>query len=397
MDFIQRLCRLPSRRIVGLMSGTSGDGVDACLVTVESHGPSTRASLEAHHGQPYSAELRQLILEQSEVSTARVDMLCSLGFVLAEVHARAVLQVIENAGSSVEDVDLIASHGQTVHHLPRPRLVAGVRTASTLQVGSAAVLAERTGLPVVHDFRSRDVAAGGEGAPLVPRADQLLFQEEDRCVATLNLGGIANVTHLPSRDSGEDVLAFDTGPGNILLDAAVREATGGRAMFDRGGEWAARGRVDQGLLNEMLREEYFGREPPKSTGREDFGQDYHQAWWARFRKAGLGTEDVLATLAELTARSVGAAFEQWLDRRGRPEEVLVGGGGAHNQDLLERLRRVLHGVRVTPLAERGVPVEAREALCFAVLANEALFGRPGNLPSATGARRPVVLGSFTPP
>lgn len=378
-------------RLIGLMSGTSLDGVDAALVDVEGSGTED-VRIHVLHAltAPYADEQRRAIHDAIVAGTA--EALCGLHADLGEWLANAALAVCREAGVDVGTVDAIGSHGQTVWHRPP----ADGRRGATLQMGDAATIAERTGCPVVSDFRTRDVAAGGQGAPLVPWTDQLLFAVPDRARALQNLGGIGNVTRVPPRGSTEPVFAFDTGPANSLIDAAVEIATGGRHRFDRDGRLAARGRVDETLLAELLRHPYFAAEPPKSTGREVFGRPFvERLVEATAPEGDQEWMDLVATLTELTARTVADAYARWVIPRG-VDEVVLTGGGARNPVLADRIRALLHPLPVLDGSALDVDPDAKEAVAFAVLAWAHLRGIPANLPSATGAAGPRVLGSLTP-
>jgi anhydro-N-acetylmuramic acid kinase len=370
------------RHVVGLISGTSADGIDAALVALDGAGETTRARLLDFRIRPFDAALRARILALGD---ARADELLRVHYRLGEEFARAALDVMEDARRAGIEVHLIGSHGQTARHHPRAAAPDG--RAATLQVGEPAVIAERTGLPVVADFRPRDVAAGGEGAPLVPLVDWLLFRRPGTTCACLNLGGIANVTVVTERL--DRVRAFDLGPANMPLDLVVRAWTGGAEGFDRDGARAAAGRVDPGLVAELLRHPFLALPPPKSTGREAFGDVFVEPLLRRHA----GREaDLLASLTRFVAESVGTGLGRWV-----PEpigEVLVSGGGARNRTLMAALAAVLAPVPVRSLQEVGLDPDAKEAVAFAVLANETLFGRPGNVPGATGAAGPRVLGKL---
>jgi anhydro-N-acetylmuramic acid kinase len=378
-------------RIVGLMSGTSLDGVDAALVDVDGTGTED-VSIRVIHSLtlPYDAARRTAIHDAIVAGTA--EALCGLHAELGEWLAEAALAVCNQAGIDVVTVDAVGSHGQTVWHRPPAD---GTRGA-TLQLGDPATIAERTGRPVVSDFRTRDVAAGGQGAPLVPWTDQLLFSVPDRARALQNLGGIGNVTRVPPRGSAEPVWAFDTGPANSLIDAAVEIATDGRHRYDKDGRLASRGTVDQALLDDMLRHPYFAAEPPKSTGREEFGRPFVERLVQAVRPEGdQDWMDLVATLTELTARTVADAYARWVMPRG-VDEVVLTGGGARNPVLAERIRALLHPLPVVDGSALGVDPDAKEAVAFALLAWAHLRGIPANVPSATGAAGPRVLGSLTP-
>jgi len=288
----------------------------------------------------------------------------------------------------MDKIDLIGSHGQTLWHEPPINSI-----GSTLQLGEPAVIAEMTGVPVVSNFRTRDMAVGGQGAPLVPLADWLLLSHPTRTRAAQNIGGIANVTYLPATtDSKNGVMAFDTGPGNMLIDEAVRLATNGAWEYDHDGELAAQGRVDESLLTEWLMEPYFQQKPPRTTGRELFGTQRATEYWNHAMNRGLGPNDIVATLTALTARSIEHAYRTFLPTF--PDEVVVSGGGARNPTLMRMLIDRLAPARATTSEEYGLDIEAKEAIAFAVLAYETWHKRPGNIPSATGASRAVVLGSI---
>ncbi len=377
---------------VGLMSGTSIDGIDAVVVQIDGE---SRGDFEwdllAFNTTMYDEGHRKTILDAVEQGTP--ETLCRLDASLGEAFASAVLDVCGAAGVEARGLAAIGSHGQTVWHIPPTDAERG----ATLQLGDAATLAERTGAPVVSDFRSRDVAAGGHGAPLVPWLDQLLFSAADRRRAIQNLGGMANVTWLPPTGSPDPVIAFDTGPGVALIDGAVRRATDGALPFDRDGAMASRGEVNESLLTGLLDDAYFSAPPPKSTGREHFGR-------ALLDRVAEGLEpgqdedawcDLVATLTAFTARSIAEAYRAWVLPRGLDEVFLVGGGG-NNPALVQAIGQGLDPVQVKSGMELGVDPDAREALAFAFLAWAHLHDIAGNIPSVTGAEAPRVLGSMTP-
>ena len=390
--------------VVGLMSGTSADGTDAAVVELWGAPPALGWKLLRYVNIPHSPDLRAEIFAAFRPETGTVDRLCSLNFRLGQAFADAALAAIAAAGLRPDQVSLIGSHGQTVWHIPAGQAM------STLQLGEPALIAERTGITTVSNFRTRDMAAGGQGAPLVPYLDKLLFSHPTLARAVQNIGGIANVTYLPPRSTddftpvpssseeqgggAQGALAFDTGPGNMLMDDAAGRATGGAWAYDRDGVLASRGRVDEILLAELLAEPYLKLPPPKTTGRELFGTQFGGRAWARGQAAGLAGHDIVATLTAFTARSIAQAYRDFLPRL--PDEVIVSGGGAHNPALMAMLRAALPAAHVVASDALGLPGDAKEALAFAVLAYETWHGRPGNLPAATGACRAVVLGSITP-
>jgi anhydro-N-acetylmuramic acid kinase len=372
------------------MSGTSADGVDAAIVDIGPRG----VKLLAFETFPHPPALRRKIFALFDPAKARIDDLCHLNFVLGEAFASAVIRLARRCGIALASIDLVGSHGQTVYHIPEGRRVGRKTTRSTLQIGEPSVIAERTGITTVADFRPRDVAAGGEGAPLVPFADYILFADKRRTRAVQNIGGIANVTYLPAGGGAGDVIAFDTGPGNMMIDRIAWHATRGKAGYDKDGRLAARGRVDERLLGELMRHPYLARRPPKSTGRETFGVQLTDALWKRERKRGTAPHDILATVTEFTARSIADAYRRFLPAM--PDEVILCGGGAANPTLVSMLRRELVPARVAPMDEYGLDPCAKEAVSFAILAYATVEGIPNNVLSATGASRAVVMGKVVP-
>jgi len=361
---------------IGLMSGTSVDAIDAVLVRID---PDNHLHLLATHQHPISdsrrAEIQALMLPGEN----EIDREGELDMRLGRLFAEAVLAVLKAAGKAPSEIRAIGSHGQTIRHRPHSA------QAFTRQIGNPSMIAELTGITTVADFRARDVAAGGEGAPLVPAFHNAMFRQTGINRAIVNIGGIANVTYLPG-DSGASVIGFDTGPGNTLLDQWVARHQG--RSHDQRGEWAASGNILQNLLERLLDDEYFSQSPPKSTGREHF----HTSWLSHHLSGSESPADVQATLAELTARSIAEAIHEWLP--GSVDEVYVCGGGAHNTDLLRRLRLRLSDTPLATTTALGLDPDWVEATAFAWLAHQTLAGHPGNLPSVTGANRAVVLGGI---
>ena len=382
----------PERLVVGLMTGTSADAVDAVLVRLKGEGLAATHEVLAERESPLDDELRNEVLAVAAAKTLEPERLMRLDVRLGEVYAEAVHGIAEEANVKLSAICAIGSHGQTVRHLPR----SGAMRALTLQLGSASTLAERTGITVVSDFRKRDTAAGGEGAPLVPIADWWLFRSEKESRVLLNLGGMANVTWLKKGGALTDVIAFDTGPGNAVLDGLVRAGTHGLARHDDSGKLAASGRVHEALLEELLADPFFALPPPRSTGRERFGDGYAERLAEVGEGMGLTLEDTLATAVELTAASIEQAVREHLATRGKVDVVYASGGGVRNVSLMLALRRRLDGIRLDRLDALGVSAGTKEALAFAFLAHLTLCGEPGNVPGATGARHTVVLGSITP-
>jgi anhydro-N-acetylmuramic acid kinase len=377
------------------MSGTSVDGIDAAVVRLEGAPPSLTWDVLGHSHRSFGPELRAELFACFHPDTSSVDRLCRLNFALGQEFGSAALDAARSAGLTMGQIDLIGSHGQTIWHEPPNNGI-----GSTLQLGEPAVIAEMTRVSVVSNFRTRDMAVGGHGAPLVPLADWLLLSHPTQTRAAQNIGGIANVTFLPpfgesneAQRSANGVIAFDTGPGNMLIDEAARLATNGAWEFDHDGELAAQGRVDKGLLAEWLGEPYFQQKPPRTTGRELFGTQRANEYWKQAAAHGLGPNDIIATLTALTARSIEYAYRTFLPVF--PDEVIVSGGGARNRTLMLLLKEHLTPAHITTSDEYGLRIEAKEAVAFAVLAYETWHKRPGNIPAATGASRAVVLGSIT--
>jgi anhydro-N-acetylmuramic acid kinase len=381
---------------IGLMSGTSADGVDAALVQIADDAGSIHLDLHGFHTLPFPAGMREAILTASDPRTGTVDLLCRLNVALGEVFADAALEVSRRAGIAISKVDLIGSHGQTVQHLPEPSPLGGYPICATLQLGEPSVIAERTGVMTVADFRPRDMAAGGEGAPLAPYVHYRLFSDVECPRVVHNIGGISNVTVLPAGGSLGDVLAFDTGPGNMLIDGAVSFLTRGQQLFDKDGVRARRGRVHQPFVGELCAHPFFGRHPPKSTGREAFGGAFLHRVLARGLEQGVSGDDLIATLTAFTVMTMAEAYRNFILPHHSAVESILCGGGSHNPLLTSWLRRELHEVTWRMCDEFGVSADALEAVAFAVLAHETVCGRSANVPSATGARHEVILGKVVP-
>ncbi|MBO9542159.1 anhydro-N-acetylmuramic acid kinase [bacterium] len=374
-------------RVIGLMSGTSLDGVDVCMVRFSQAGR-LRFEIEAFETYPLPEALKAAVLAQMRPETSRVDALCALDAELGAFFADAALRLIAEAGLSPEAVDLIGSHGQTIYHLPHGPY------PSTMQLGDGSFIAVRTGITTVSDFRMADMAAGGQGAPLVPHADRTLFADPARAIALLNLGGIANITLMAP--GGDRLLAFDTGPANMVVDRFVERLTEGRQHYDADGRIALSGRVQPELLDQWLQHPFFMARPPKSTGREDFGHAYADARYDEGLEAGVSGPDLVATATALTAHSVAQSLRAFAPPSLRPSEILVSGGGARNPALMAFLQEALAPVPVVPLDARGVSGDAKEALAFALFAYQAVQGLFNHAPDATGASTPLVLGKIAP-
>ena len=384
------LPNLASVLVIGLMSGTSADAIDAALVEWPSGEEVRPFHLRAFTETPLEPTLRERI---HRLAAARVPgpealaELAGLDVELGEQFAAAAAAVAKEAGVDLAAVDGIASHGQTVAHHPERR--------ATLQLGDPSVIAERTGRRVVADFRARDLAAGGEGAPLAPFFHWAAMGEPGEARLVLNLGGIANVTWLPPDGDPDRVVAFDVGPANSLLDGVVATASGGADRYDRDGRGAARGEVDEALLADLMDDDYLRRSPPKSTGREHYGLAEAEALWKASQATGRSLDDLLATLVAFVAESVAAAVRDFLPG-GEIARLLVGGGGARNPALMAALAARQAAPVVEPFDAAGVPADAAEAMAFSLMGRNALLGLPNHLPKTTGARAQRVLGEVVP-
>ena len=378
-------------RVVGMNSGTSVDGINLALCEfLPGPQPATLScSLLAQKEYPHEQKLQQQVLRLCRAKHAPLDELTELNFVLGEAFAAAFLRFIKDEGIAIEDIDVIASHGQTLYHL-----VEAGRTLSTLQIGEAAVIAQRTGITTVADFRVADMAAGGQGAPLVSFLDALLFADEQKNRALQNIGGIGNVTFLPAGQGSTGAYAFDTGPGNVLIDYGARYFTQGRAGFDQDGKLARSGQPDQRLIAEVLAHPYFQQTPPKTTGREVFGDAFAEAILNKAQQRQLSIEDTMATLTAITVESIARAYQNF--GPARLDEVIVSGGGSYNPVLMEGLQAALPDSQVSSFDTLGLPASAKEAVTFALLGHEAFHGRSANLPQCTGASTHTILGKITP-
>ena len=386
----------PCRIAVGLMSGTSVDGIDAAAVKIEGTDQDLKISLLAFENKPFPEDVRSEILSCFSPENAIVTRLGALSFKLGDLYADAALSVIRAAGLSPCDIDVIGSHGQTIRHEPVPKTHC---PAYTVQIGEGAVIAQKTGVVCVTDFRTADMAAGGQGAPLVPFTEYLLYRSDDETILLQNLGGIANVTVLPRGCRAKDVYAFDTGPGNMVIDALADISTDGRLKMDKNGRIAAGGHVDAGLLKDLLKHPYFSMRLPKTTGREMFGKDYARAVMHKAEQTCTPVRDVIATATALTASSIALAYRDFIRPRCPAQRMILGGGGCYNPTLVDFIRKELSrfGVRVLTQEEAGGNSDAKEAAAFALLADCTLRGIPGNLPNVTGAKNPAILGKISMP
>lgn len=381
------------RLIIGLMCGTSVDSVDTALCRIRGSGSTTEVKLLHYLEYPVPAALRQEIFAAFRPESSRVDQLCQLNFAIGELFAEAVNTLLSETGIQNIEIDCIGSHGQTVYHIPERRNFAGKPMTSTLQLGSAAIIAERTGITTISDFRSRDMAAGGQGAPLVPYVDYLIFTHPQKGRILQNIGGIANFTFLPAAARPQDIVACDSGPGNMILDALAQR------LLDQPCDWdglcAAHGQINRPLLTKLLQLPYLQLPPPKSTGRELFGVQFTENLLQTAMELQLSKEDLLATATAFTAETIIDHYIRCCFTKSSVDEVILSGGGAKNLTLVRMLKQALPQLTWLQPEDFGLRADAKEAVAFAVLANETLCGHPGNLPSATGASHPVILGSIT--
>ena len=385
--------------VLGMMSGTSVDGIDVALVRISGAPPSLKINLVNHTSIAFPASVRKEILRVAEQNAITSGELSQLHSRLGHIYADAVLSACKKFHISPSKIDLIGNHGQTIFHQGKPVPFLGAPTASTLQIGDGSTIAARTGITTVSDFRPADLALGGNGAPLVPFADFALYRHPKLGRVSLNIGGIANVTVIPAAARLSQVSAFDTGPGNMLIDALVSHFTHGRQRFDNGAHLAMQGRSIPQLLNELLRDPYLKLAPPKSTGREYYGAAYAKKLLALGRRYRAKPNDLIRAATLFAALSIVDALNRFVLPKHKTQQLIVSGGGANNPLLLAQLSAALQGIRVLPSSELGIPTDAKEALAFAILAYETFHQRPSNIPSATGARGPAILGkiSYAPP
>jgi len=386
------------RYAVGLMSGTSVDGIDAAAIEIVdgTGGERPQVRLLAFENNPYPAKVREEIFALFDPKMATIDRVGRLNVWLGELFAEAALSAIAKAGLEPGDVGVIGSHGQTIYHSPEACPTDGFDLRFTVQIGEGAVIAARTGIACVSDFRPADMAWGGQGAPLVPFTEYLLYREPKRTLLLQNIGGIGNMTVLPANCAPEQMYAFDTGPGNLLIDGVVASLYPGLTM-DRGGAIAKEGRVHAGLLELLRQEAYYGLPIPKSTGRELFGTEYVDRLLRYREEHRLSPGDLVATVTRLTAWSIGESYRRFVRGRHVADALIVGGGGGYNPTLMSFIEQEMEpmGVEVLTQEEVGFSSDAKEAIAFALLADHTISGKPNSLPNVTGARRATVLGKIS--
>jgi anhydro-N-acetylmuramic acid kinase len=375
----------PTRLVAGVMSGTSLDAIDVAFVEISGTGASLRHRLVAFHSREFDEAMRERLLAAC-AGDLRMREAFELDADLGALYADVICEGADGSDIDLESIAAVGLHGQTIYHAP-DRKPNGV----TVQIGSAAMVASRLGAIVVDSFREADVAAGGEGAPLVPYCDYLLLRKAGVNRVALNIGGIANLSWLPADVTPDTLVAFDTGPGNMLIDAAMRKLRG--LDCDRDGAVAAAGTADEEWVESLLSDPYYHQAPPKSAGREAFGEERGVALVEEGRSRGLTEEGIIASLTLLTARSIGRGIEEHAAKGRAIDEMVIGGGGTRNPTLMRMLAAELPATAMIDGADAGLPADAKEAICFAILANEAICETPANIPSVTGASRRVVCGA----
>jgi len=382
-------------RVLGMMSGTSADGIDVALANISGAPPRLVAKLEGHYHWAFPKVVRGAILRLANGAPTTTAEISQLNFLLGEEFAAAAIAACAKWRVPLRKISLIGSHGQTIFHQGTPaNFLSARKISSTLQIGEPSVIAERTGITTIADFRPADMAAGGHGAPLVPFVDYLLYRDAKIGRVALNIGGIANVTVIPANARPQDVIAFDTGPGNMIIDALIERITKGRAAYDRGARIATSGEVIRPLLEKMLRDPYLRQKPPKTAGREQFGSKYAETVWAWSKKHRTRPQDLVRTATIFSAFSIIDALQQFVLPKTAIQELIVAGGGTKNPLIMAQLEAALAGIKIVESSRFGVAAEAKEALAFAILAYETFSSRTNNLPSATGAKHSAVLGKL---
>lgn len=374
--------------VVGLMSGTSLDGIDAALVKIKNINGEIRIKLIEFINEQFEDLLKDKIKKVINQENSNVELICSLNFELGYVFSKAVKKVCEKAELDINKLDIIGSHGQTIFHIPRD---SGEYIRSTLQIGEPAIIAYETGTTVVSNFRTMDIAAGGQGAPLVPYTEYLLYRGDKNRVLQ-NIGGIGNATVLPKNCELDEVFAFDTGPGNMIIDDVTNRLKG--TAYDKDGYFASLGVINEELLNELMRMEYISREPPKTTGRELFGKELVDYILDKYQC--MKPEDIIATVTMFTAKSIAFNYNKFILPKTKVDEVILSGGGSYNSTLVNMIKKELREIKVLSQEDLGLSSDAKEAVAFALLAYETINGRAGNVLKATGAKRRVLLGNITP-
>lgn len=397
MILMERLSGKKIRRVVGLMSGTSVDGIDAALIEIEGDALDGKVRLLAFENKPFPEAVKKKIFDLFVTENATIDKIGYMNVLLGELYAEAVFSVVEKSGLLMSEIDLIGSHGQTIYHHPQCNEEDGYPIRYTVQIGEGSIISNRTHIPCISDFRVADMAAGGQGAPLVPFTEYLLYRNKSKTILLQNLGGIGNITVLPANSSIQEVYAFDTGPGNMIIDGLVSLFTEGAKTMDDGGRIAAGGTINLELLQQLCSHEYFQEKPPKSTGREMFGEKYIKELYGKIIAANLSMADAIATVTDFSAWAMEDSYQKYILPNHPADQLLIGGGGSYNLTLVSMIRKRMeqHGVAVYIQEDFGFSSDAKEAIAFALLADYAMAGKCNNVPSVTGADYPVVMGKLS--
>jgi anhydro-N-acetylmuramic acid kinase len=390
MEKLTKLFNKQEKLIIGLMSGTSVDGIDAVLIRVQGNGRNTKLEEIEFETYPFPAGFKEYVLKNSIADTANLEDICRLNMLYPQLYAEAIFKLCEKAKVKISDIDLIGTHGQTIHHLPKPFEMFNHTVKSTLQIGDPSALAKLTGVVTVGDFRTADMAVGGEGAPLVPYFDFIMFSSDEMNRGLLNIGGIGNITILPKSCTVKNVFAFDTGPGNMIIDGLTKKYF--NKPYDLDGLIGQSGKLNEKLFAFLKSHQYYQRKPPKSTGREIFGEKYISEILSI--ENNISPEDLIRTVTELTAWSIYENYKLYVLDETKIDELLVSGGGAHNKFLMFLLQKYFENVKVRKIEDYGYSSDSKEAVCFAILANETVSGNPANVPRTTGAKEPVILGKI---
>jgi anhydro-N-acetylmuramic acid kinase len=391
-SLLTKIIKKKSRLIIGLLSGTSVDGIDAVLCRISGNGINTQISIIDFITHPVPQKVRDAVFRNSHNKTARLEEICSLNVIIGALFSDAVLRLLKKNKITSSKVDLIGSHGQTIHHLPNRTEFAGYKVKSTLQIGDSAIIANLTGITTIGDFRIADCAVGGDGAPLVPYMDYILFTDKKLNRALLNIGGISNITALPKHSSKDKVFAFDSGPGNMLIDGLTQFYF--KKSYDKNGAFAKKGTVNESLINFLLKDKYYRSKPPKSTGREHYGKDFMTKIIAKAGK--MNGYDIIRTVTEFTAYAIYFNYRYFIQPKCKIDELIVSGGGAENRVIMAALQKYFTNVDVRKIDDHGINVNNKEAVLFAILANECISGNSANMKSVTGSTRDVILGKICP-
>lgn len=379
-----------SRLVIGLLSGTSVDSVDAVLVKISGHGTKTVIKILDFASQAIPENIRLAAFRNSDAKSARIDEICRLNVIIGAIFADSVLKILKRNGLVASQVDLIGSHGQTIHHLPERKAFHGYMVKSTMQIGDPSIIANLTSITTIGDFRIADCSVGGDGAPLVPYLDYILFSDSKLSRGLLNIGGISNITVIPRKSKKENVIAFDTGPGNMIIDGMMYHLF--RKKYDKNGSTAKKGKVNAGLFSFLLADDVYQMFPPKSTGREHYGREFQKKLLARSK--GMNKNDVIRTVTEFTAYTIWFNYSYFIKPVTKIDELIVSGGGTRNPVLMDALRTYFKGVKVSVINKYGINAKNKEAVLFAVLANECISGISANMTTVTGSGRDVILGKI---